>query len=100
MQNLKKVSGITAADVAEFIRLETPSLSEIGELATYLSAAKSYVKSYTGLSEEEIDALPDLIEPVFMYCQDMWDNRTIYVDTSNINRVFDATLGLHARNLL
>lgn len=100
MNTITKISDIAAVDVADFIRLETPSLSEIGELTTYLNAAKSYVKSYTGLTEEEIDGYPDLIEPVLLYCQDMYDNRTIYVDTTNINRVFDATLGLHARNLL
>lgn len=100
MENITKVSEIDAIAVANFIRLETPSLAEMDELSTYLCAAKSYVKSYTGLTDQEIDTYPDLIEPVLMYCQDMWDNRTIYVDTSNINRVFDATMGLHARNLL
>lgn len=100
MQFLKKVSDITVQDVAEFIRLEEVSPAEEGELSTYLYVAKSYLKSYTGLTEGEIDGIPDLIEPVLMYCQDMFDNRSIYVDTDNINRVFDATMGLHARNLL
>ena len=100
MQNLNKVSDITVADVAEFIRREEVSAAEEGELSTYLNVAKSYLKSYTGLTAEEIDTYPDLIEPVLMYCQDMFDNRSIYVDTDNINRVFDATMGLHARNLL
>jgi hypothetical protein len=100
VNTITKVSEISAIDVAEFIRLEMPSLSEIGELTTYLNAARSYVKSHTGLSAEEMDEFPDLVEPVLLYCQDMWDNRTIYVDTNNINKVFDATLGLHARNLL
>lgn len=100
MQNLNKVSDITVADVAEFIRLEEVSPAEEGELSTYLNVAKSYLKSYTGLTAEEIDGFPDLIEPVLIYCQDMFDNRSIYVDTDNINRVFDATMGLHARNLL
>ena len=100
MNTITKVSDIAAVDVADFIRLETPSLSEIGELTTYLNAAKSYVKSYTGLTDDEIDTFPDLVEPVLLYCQNMFDNRSIYVDTDNINRVFDATMGLHARNLL
>jgi len=32
--------------------------------------------------------------------QDMWDNRTLYVDKSNVNKVVDSILGLHAVNLL
>lgn len=100
MQNLTKVSDITVSDLAEYIRIEELTAAEEGELSTYLTVAKAYLKSYTGLTEEGIDAYPDLIEPVLLYCQDMYDNRSIYVDTSNINRVFDATMGLHARNLL
>lgn len=100
MQNINKVSDIGVQDVADYLRVQVFTSAEIGELSTFLNAAKAYLKSYTGLTDEEIDDLPELIEPVLLYCQDMYDNRTIYVDTSNINRVFDATLGLHARNLL
>lgn len=100
MNDIQKVSEITTADLAEYIRLDEVTAAETGQLSTYLRSAKAYVKSYTGLTAEEIDELPDLIEPVLLYCQDMYDNRSIYVDTSNINKVFDATLGLHARNLL
>ena len=32
--------------------------------------------------------------------QDMYDNRALYVDNSNVNRVVENILGLHQRNLL
>ena len=37
---------------------------------------------------------------VFILCQDMWDNRTLYVDKSNLNKVVDTILGMYSVNLL
>ena len=44
--------------------------------------------------------LKDIIIVVFILCQDMWDNRALYVDSSNVNKVVESILGLHSVNLL
>lgn len=93
-----KVSTVTTADVAEYLRLdpgETDSLLE-----PVLEAARSYIRGYTGLDDEAIDAIPDAWAALMVLCQDMYDNRTMYVDRSgaNLNRVVDSILAMHREN--
>jgi len=33
-------------------------------------------------------------------CQDMYDNRSMYVDKNNLNKVVETILGMHSVNLL
>ena len=98
--NISKVSQITASDVAEYLRLCEVTQDDTNTLNTLLTVAKSYVVQYTGQTLEALDALPDVIIVVLILCQDMWDNRTMYVDSSNANKVVESILGLHSVNLL
>lgn len=47
-----------------------------------------------------IDAYEDLYIAYMVLCQDMHDNRSMYVDSNNANKVVDSILSLHVRNLL
>ncbi len=47
-----------------------------------------------------LDAFDDFIIVLYVLCQDMHDNRSMYVDKTNLNRVVDTILGLHSINLL
>ena len=99
---VSKVSEITIGDVARYIRLDD---YEEGEITTYLNIAKSYISSYTGIpvtSEEgeSLDDFPDFIIVVYILCQDMHDNRTLYVDKNSINRTVQTILDMHTRNNL
>lgn len=99
---VSKVSEITTKELANYIRLDTYEESEI---ATYLNIAKNYISSYTGIpvtSEEgeSLDDFPDFVIVVYILCQDMYDNRTLYPDKNNINKVVQTILDMHARNLL
>ena len=98
--NISTVSQITAQDVAEYLRLTDPTQSDLETLGTLLTVAKIYVGEYTGRSLMELDAYRDIIICVLILCQDMWDNRTLYVDTTNANRVVESILDLHSVNLL
>lgn len=99
---VSKVSEITIQDVADYIRLDDYEESEI---ETYLNVAKNYISSYTGIpitneEGENLDDFPDFVIVVYVLCQDMHDNRTMYVDKSNVNKVVQTILDMHARNLL
>lgn len=99
---VSKVSEITVKDVADYIRLDDYAESEIG---TYLNIAINYISSYTGIpvtneEGESLDDFPDFVIVVYVLCQDMYDNRTMYVDKSNINKVVQTILDMHLRNLL
>ncbi len=96
------VDDITVFDIANYLRI---SKSEIDtslrrELETYLNVAKKYIKDETGLADEELEQHEDFVIAIYVLCQDMYDNRTFYVDKSNTNKVIETILGRHRRNLL
>ena len=47
-----------------------------------------------------LDAYEDFVIAVYVLCQDMYDNRMMYVDKSNVNKVVETMLGMHCTNLL
>lgn len=93
-----KVSEITVQEVAEFIRLSEASEEDLNFLKKCLEIAKSYIKNYTGV--EDLDSQADFVICVYLLCQDMYDNRTIYSDKTTPNKTFETILNLHCRNLI
>lgn len=102
MNNIQKVSDITYKEVAEYIRLniDDSDTEEINTLNTLINISKTFISNYTGRTTEELDNFQDFVIVVLILCQDMWDNRTLYVDNSNLNRVVETILGMHSVNLL
>ena len=98
MWNSVKVSDITVQDIADFIRLSDPSEEDTIFLLKCLEIAKSYIKNYTGV--EDLDTQADFVLCVYLLCQDMYDNRTIYSEKTTPNKTFETILNLHCRNLL
>ena len=92
---VSKVSEITAKEIADYIRLDDYEESEI---ETYLNIAKSYISNYTGIAD--LDEYADLIIVVYVLCQDMYDNRTMYVENGNLNKVVQTILDMHTMNNL
>ena len=97
---MSKVSDITAESVAEYLRLDEVTDSEINTLAMLISIATSYIKSYTGLDDAGVDKYPEFVIVVLILCQDMWDNRTMYVDSKDLNNTVQSILAMHSVNLL
>ena len=101
---MTKVSEITVNDIANYIRLTEVSDEEKKELEIYLKVAKNYISNYTGIPEtgtgENLDTYSDFVIVVYVLCQDMYDNRAMYVDGKNINRVVQTILDMHTRNNL
>ena len=97
---ISKVSDITAESVAEYLRLDEVTNSEINTLAMLISIATSYIKSYTGLDDAGVDKYPEFVIVVLILCQDMWDNRTMYVDSKDLNNTVQSILAMHSVNLL
>ena len=95
---LSKVSDITVESVAEYLRLDEVSEEEKKTLTTLISIAISYIKSYTGL--DDLDKYSEFVIVVLILCQDMWDNRTMYVDSKDLNNTVQSILAMHSVNLL
>lgn len=107
---IDKVSKITCLDIANYIRIDATGDDLLKkELETYLNIAKNYIVNYTGIPEksmndsdkiETLDSYSDFIIVVYILCQDMYDNRSMYVDSDNINNTVQTILDMHRRNLL
>lgn len=100
MNNITKVSDITYQDVANYIRLSEVSQEDQNTLNTMINISKAYIQGYTGQTIADLDSFQDFIIVVLILCQDMWDNRTLYVDNSNLSNVVETILGMHSVNLL
>lgn len=98
MQEIKKVSDITTTDLVDYIRIPDADADDLNFLKTILPIAKKYVQKYTGV--DDLDTQSDFIIAVLILCQDMWDNRTKYVDSNNISDTLMTILGMHSINLL
>ena len=97
---VSKVSDITIESVADYLRLDEVTESEINTLTTLISVAISFIKSYTGLDDIGVDKYPEFVIVVLILCQDMWDNRTMYVDSKDMNNTVQSILAMHSVNLL
>lgn len=100
-----KVSEITAKDIANYLRLSEISEEDEKDIELFLNIAKNYIENYTGIpqkSEDEqaetLDTYSDFIIVVYVLCQDMYDNRKMYVDGKNINNTVKTILDMHTRN--
>jgi len=102
-----KVSEITAKDITNYLRLSEVSEEENKNIELFLDIAKNYIENYTGISQksendkdETLDTYSDFVIVVYVLCQDMYDNRVMYVDGKNINNTVKTILDMHTRNNL
>ena len=100
MNNITKISEITYQDVADYIRLSEVTQDDQNTLTNLINISIDYISKYTGVEKENLDNYNDMVIVVFILCQDMWDNRTMYVDNTNLNKVVETILGMHQINLL
>ena len=96
--NVSKVSDITYEDVAEYLRITELTANDQSTLTSLIGVATTLIQNYTGQSD--LDPFQDFIIVVLVLVQDMWDNRTMYVDNENLNFVVESILGAHSINLL
>lgn len=102
-----KVSKITAEDIANYLRLSEISGEDNKNIELFLNIAKNYIENYTGIPQESeteeaetLDTYSDFVIVVYILCQDMYDNRVMYVDGKNINNTVKTILDMHTRNNL
>lgn len=98
MNSISKVSDITTDDIAEYLRLVDYSDEDENTLSNLLNIAKAFISNYTG--QTDLDQFQDFVIVALILCQDMWDNRTLYVDKSSLSYPVETILGMHSINLL
>ena len=95
-----KVSHIVVDDIQNYLRITEITDKDKMYLNTILKVSIDFIKNYTGLNDEDLDKYSDLVVVVYVLCQDMYDNRSYYVDSTNVNKVVQTILDMHSRNLL
>lgn len=100
MNQIAKVSEVTSTDLAEYLRVGEVTASEERFLNTIIGAATAYMCKYTGLTAEQLDESSDLVFALLVLCQDIYDNRALYVDSANVNLAVQSILDMHSVNLL
>lgn len=96
-----KVSEVTNIDLAKYVRLDNASDLELNELEQMRSGAVAFIKSYTGLTEEEVDEHEDITQVLFILVADMFDNRNYQMDSKSVvNPSVKSILNMHSVNLL
>lgn len=98
MNSISKVSDITTTDIAEYIRLVDYTEDDENTLSNLLEIAKTFIENYTG--QTNLDQFQDFVIVTLILCQDMWDNRTLYVEKSELSYPVETILGMHSINLL
>ena len=92
-----KVSEVKIKDLMDYIR---PDEYDEAGFENILSAVKGFIKSYTGLDDEQIDEHEEFYIAVMILAADMYDNGALYVNTSNLNKTVETILNMHSVNLL
>lgn len=100
MMEITKVSDITVQALADYLRLADPSDADNALLAAIIKASAAYMVKYTGLSAVQLDESPDMVVAALCLAQDMFDNRSMYVDSANPNLTAQSILDMHSVNLL
>lgn len=102
-----KVSEIIADDIINYLRISDVTEQDEENIELFLNIAKNYIENYTGIpqksenaEDETLDTYSDFIIVVYVLCQDMYDNRRMYVDGKNINNTVKTILDMHTRNNL
>lgn len=97
-----KVSELTTEYIAGYLKIDEPEEEETKDIENFKTAAVSYVKSFTGLSAEEIDTHEDITIAVLVLISDMFDNRSLYLDykTNVMNKTVEGILAMHSTNYL
>ncbi len=90
-----KISEITLENVKHYLRITEADFEDDVLLTSILKSAKKYISSMTGLTDAELDEYVDLSVATLIICQDMYDNRSMYVDKNNINKTIDNILSMH-----
>lgn len=90
-----RISQVNLSVAAEFLRAEP---EDIDSFKIMKDAAEAYITGFTGLSAEECDEHEDLCVALLVLIGEMYENRTITVDSDKQNPLVAQILAMHSEN--
>lgn len=91
-----KISEVTLDIVKTYLRVDYDDEDTL--INSILQSALSYILHYTGLTIEQVEQLEDITSAYLILIQDMFDNRSMYVNNANVNRTVSTILDMHSKN--
>jgi hypothetical protein len=95
-----KISEVVISDLMEYAHEYSNDSEIIKTFNNILLACKSYIKSYTGLEDEQMDTKEDLTIALMVLTNEMYDNRVFTVQDNKVNVLIKSILDMHSINLL
>lgn len=95
-----KFSEITVNDLINYLRLVEITEADRTLLSSILSAARSYILTFTGRTIGDADTFPEFTIATYVIAEDLYDKRTYIVDSETSNKIVDNILGSRSLNLL
>ncbi len=93
-----KISEVTLDTVKQYLRIDYDDDDTM--IKNLMPAALAYISEHTALTIEQIDKYEDITIAYLILIEDMIDNRSMYVNKSNINRTVTTILDMHSLNNL
>lgn len=93
-----KISEITLEKVKEYLRVTENDDDNL--ITAIMQSSKDFILSYTGLSDDKINAKPKFVIAFLCLCSDMYDNRQMMVSNDKLNPTVSTILGMDAVNYL
>lgn len=93
-----KVSEISLETVKDYLKVENDIEDTL--IDNILTASKSFIRNYTGLTDTELDDKEDISLVVLVLANEMYSNREYTVDKNTLNPIVVSILNMHSVNLL
>ena len=94
------VSMITAAELLDYVREDNPDEVAVGQIEQMKKTAVGYIMAYTGQSAEYLDEHDEFDAVLMVLVADMYDNRSLIVDSDKQNPFVMSVLDMHRVNLI
>ena len=94
------VSVITTAELLDYVREDNPDETAVNQIELMRKAAIGYMTSYTGQTVEYLDEHEGFDAVLMVLVADMYDNRSLTVDSDKQNLFVMSVLDMHRVNLL
>lgn len=96
-----KVSKISPEELTEFCRIDDPDEQDAGHIVRAMSIVRAFIRSYTGLTDDEIDEHEDITWAYMVLVRDNYDNRSLQENAAvKINRTVSIILDQYNNHLL
>lgn len=93
-----KISKVTIKELKDYAHVYHKEDDKLFE--SILVACKVYIKGYTGLDDDSIDAKEDITIALMVLSNELYDNRIFTVENDKVNTVIKSILDMHSINLL